>query len=336
MTLQLLDASVAIKWFVPDETGHSEALQLLDTVRDSGQIAPEDLPAIVAAGIRTVICNRPDEEVPVELQSATLRIATEAAGLVFVDNPVTHADLDARVADGAEQHGVHLADAVDVVGDDRMIRTENRTELVDALDAAAYALLVKVVAEQVHAVGTAHVIAPVAIQAAHANAVGRLGHAAERQGLLHEAAKLERHPVGVGELHVRDLRLELCTGGARASAPGGQPFAQPAEAVAAPGYDLIVSAMAMHHVEDTDALVQGFADHLKPGARVALADLDAEDGTFHPADAEGVFHHGFDRGTFQSILESKGFQDVSFVTAHTVNREGKSYPIFLVTAVKAG
>jgi 2-polyprenyl-3-methyl-5-hydroxy-6-metoxy-1,4-benzoquinol methylase len=101
-------------------------------------------------------------------------------------------------------------------------------------------------------------------------------------------------------------------------------------------FDLIVSAMAMHHVADTDALVQSFADHLKPGARVALADLDAEDGTFHPADAEGVFHHGFDRGTFQSILESKGFQDVNFVTAHTVNREGKSYPIFLVTAVKAG
>ena len=99
-------------------------------------------------------------------------------------------------------------------------------------------------------------------------------------------------------------------------------------------FDLIVSAMAMHHVEDTHALVKSFADHLKPGARVALADLDKEDGTFHPEDAEGVFHHGFDRGEFQSILESKGFRDVNFVTAHTVNKEGKMYPIFLVTAVK--
>jgi putative AdoMet-dependent methyltransferase len=99
-------------------------------------------------------------------------------------------------------------------------------------------------------------------------------------------------------------------------------------------FDLIVSAMAMHHVEDTDALVQSFADHLKPGARVALADLDAEDGTFHPEDAQGVFHQGFDRNAFQSILEGKGFRDVNFVTAHTVNKEGKTYPIFLVTAVK--
>ena len=99
-------------------------------------------------------------------------------------------------------------------------------------------------------------------------------------------------------------------------------------------FDLIVSAMAMHHVEDTDALVQSFADHLKPGARIALADLDSEDGTFHPADTEGVFHHGFDRAEFQAILESKGFREVNFVTAHTVNKEGKTYPIFLVTAVK--
>ena len=99
-------------------------------------------------------------------------------------------------------------------------------------------------------------------------------------------------------------------------------------------FDLIVSAMAMHHVEDTNALVHSFAEHLKPGARVALADLDAEDGTFHPADAQGVYHNGFDRGEFQSILETNGFKDVNFVTAHTVNKEGKTYPIFLVTAAR--
>ena len=99
-------------------------------------------------------------------------------------------------------------------------------------------------------------------------------------------------------------------------------------------FDLIVSAMAMHHVEDTNALIRSFAEHLKPGARVALADLDAEDGTFHPADAQGVYHNGFDRGEFQSILETNGFKDVNFVTAHTVNKEGKTYPIFLVTAAR--
>ena len=49
-------------------------------------------------------------------------------------------------------------------------------------------------------------------------------------------------------------------------------------------YDVIVSAMAMHHVEDTDKLLACFAEHLKPGGKIALADLDEENGTFHPAD----------------------------------------------------
>lgn len=54
----------------------------------SPQIAPEDVAAIAAAGYRTVICNRPDGEVPPPLQAAALRAAVEAAGLRFVENPV--------------------------------------------------------------------------------------------------------------------------------------------------------------------------------------------------------------------------------------------------------
>jgi uncharacterized protein (TIGR01244 family) len=56
----------------------------------SPQIEPEDLPEIVAQGFRTVVCNRPDGEVPLELSSEIIRVAAEAAGLRFVDNPVTH------------------------------------------------------------------------------------------------------------------------------------------------------------------------------------------------------------------------------------------------------
>jgi putative AdoMet-dependent methyltransferase len=99
-------------------------------------------------------------------------------------------------------------------------------------------------------------------------------------------------------------------------------------------FDLIVSAMAMHHVEDTAHLVKTFALHLATGGKVALADLDTEDGSFHPEDVEGVYHHGFDRDALQTILEQNGFVDVEFFTAHTVNKEGKDYPIFLVTATR--
>ncbi len=99
-------------------------------------------------------------------------------------------------------------------------------------------------------------------------------------------------------------------------------------------FDVIVSAMAMHHVEDTDHLVKTLASHLKPGGKVALADLDSEDGHFHPEDVEGVFHHGFDREQLQQVLQKHGFANIRFVTAHTVEKEGRQYPVFLVTAEK--
>lgn len=49
----------------------------------SSQLSVEHLPAIAEAGITTVICNRPDAEVPVEQQIAAIRAAAEAAGLRF-------------------------------------------------------------------------------------------------------------------------------------------------------------------------------------------------------------------------------------------------------------
>jgi putative AdoMet-dependent methyltransferase len=97
-------------------------------------------------------------------------------------------------------------------------------------------------------------------------------------------------------------------------------------------FDLIMSAMAMHHVDDTDKMIKRFAEHLKPGALIALADLDREDGRFHPENTAGVFHSGFDREVFQSLLEKHGFSNVRFVTAHTVNKEGRQYPVFLALA----
>ena len=100
-------------------------------------------------------------------------------------------------------------------------------------------------------------------------------------------------------------------------------------------FDLIVSAMAMHHVRDIAALARCFAAHLEPGGRVALADLDQEDGTFHPEDAPDVHHAGFDRADLQRTLERNGFEHVSFTTAVTVQREGHPYPVFLAVATKA-
>jgi predicted TPR repeat methyltransferase len=100
-------------------------------------------------------------------------------------------------------------------------------------------------------------------------------------------------------------------------------------------FDLIASAMAMHHVEDTSRLIHGFRELLNNSGIIALADLDKEDGSFHPPDTQGVFHFGFERDELRRILESHGFEQVEFVTAHTIRGEKRDYPVFLATARKA-
>ncbi|MBN2760153.1 MAG: TIGR01244 family phosphatase [Rhodobacteraceae bacterium] len=61
---------------------------LTDGYAVSPQIAAEEATEIAAAGFKTVICNRPDGEVPPEFQADAIRAAVEAAGMTFVVNPV--------------------------------------------------------------------------------------------------------------------------------------------------------------------------------------------------------------------------------------------------------
>ena len=87
-----------------------------------------------------------------------------------------------------------------------------------------------------------------------------------------------------------------------------------------------------HHVEDVGGLLKSFSTHLAPGGRVALADLDKEDGRFHPEQVEGVFHHGFERDELQRQLEVTGFENIEFFDAMEIEKEGRRYPLFLVIA----
>lgn len=65
----------------------------------SPQIAPEDVSTIAAAGYKTILCNRPDGEVPPSHQAGAIKAATEAAGLRFVDNPFSHGQLTQALLD---------------------------------------------------------------------------------------------------------------------------------------------------------------------------------------------------------------------------------------------
>ena len=61
---------------------------LSDQYAVSPQITPEDVTAIAEAGYTTLICNRPDGEIPPELRADVIRRSAETAGLRFVLNPV--------------------------------------------------------------------------------------------------------------------------------------------------------------------------------------------------------------------------------------------------------
>ncbi|MCJ8333953.1 MAG: TIGR01244 family sulfur transferase [Epibacterium sp.] len=62
----------------------------------SPQICAEDVAAIAAAGFKTVICNRPDTEVPPSHQADAIGTAVTAAGLTFKVLPLTHQTMNAE------------------------------------------------------------------------------------------------------------------------------------------------------------------------------------------------------------------------------------------------
>jgi 2-polyprenyl-3-methyl-5-hydroxy-6-metoxy-1,4-benzoquinol methylase len=97
-------------------------------------------------------------------------------------------------------------------------------------------------------------------------------------------------------------------------------------------YDLAVSLLVLHHLRDTGAALRAIRELLRPGGRVALADLDTEDGTFHDADAEGIHHLGFDREKLAELARNSGFADVEIRTATEIESDGRRYPVFLLLA----
>jgi ubiquinone/menaquinone biosynthesis C-methylase UbiE len=102
--------------------------------------------------------------------------------------------------------------------------------------------------------------------------------------------------------------------------------------------DLIFSSMTLHHLHDVERVFRQFFAMLKSGGRVAVADLDTEDGSFHGSNAD-VHHLGFDRRQIAQWLAGAGFADISVVNAHELERPDASgtirrYGIFLASARK--
>ncbi len=100
-------------------------------------------------------------------------------------------------------------------------------------------------------------------------------------------------------------------------------------------FDVVCSLMTLHHIPDTEGILRKFHEVLAPGGWVALADLDAEDGSFHGAGVTDV-HLGFDRERLSRQLSEAGFQEPRIETVFRITRpvEGtpRVFPIFLALA----
>ncbi|MEM6888810.1 MAG: TIGR01244 family sulfur transferase [Pseudomonadota bacterium] len=78
--------------------------RITDDFYAAPQIGVEDLAEIAACGIRVVLCNRPDEEVPPSHQSQTIGAAAQAAGLTFVVLPLAHHNMTPEVIRANHNH----------------------------------------------------------------------------------------------------------------------------------------------------------------------------------------------------------------------------------------
>ena len=93
---------------------------------------------------------------------------------------------------------------------------------------------------------------------------------------------------------------------------------------------LAISLLVLHHVANTAAALAAIRGLLRPSGRIALADLDTEDGTFHDAHSEGIHHLGFDRNVLGDLARAAGFVDVEFLTAIEIVEGERRFPVFLL------
>ncbi|EPF28391.1 methyltransferase domain-containing protein [Treponema medium] len=97
-------------------------------------------------------------------------------------------------------------------------------------------------------------------------------------------------------------------------------------------YDIIVSLLALHHVEDVEKTVCHLASRVAEGGYLCLSDLDLEDGSFHYPDAAP--HNGIDRNAVLNAARKSGMYIICNKTVYTAQKiiDGtvKTYPIFLI------
>jgi 2-polyprenyl-3-methyl-5-hydroxy-6-metoxy-1,4-benzoquinol methylase len=104
-------------------------------------------------------------------------------------------------------------------------------------------------------------------------------------------------------------------------------------------YDMLYNQMVLHHVENIALILDKFYALLKPGGFLAIADLYAEDGSFHGHGFTG--HNGFDVLKLSELLKSKGFSQINHQECYRMKKNSlesdavKEFPVFLMVGKKS-
>lgn len=87
-------------------------------------------------------------------------------------------------------------------------------------------------------------------------------------------------------------------------------------------YDLVTASLSLHHVPDSDAMLDRFTALLTPGGWIAIAELAADpQGDFHGHLEDFSGHHGFDPAELGQALTSRGYTSVNNVEYGTITKE---------------
>lgn len=96
-------------------------------------------------------------------------------------------------------------------------------------------------------------------------------------------------------------------------------------------FDLIITAMALHHVDDVPLLLTRLGAMLAKGGWLVVADLCKEDGSFH--EPRNVPHNGFDPDELARLVaQSLGSPKGNWHLVHRVEKPNRGYDVFLLTA----
>ncbi len=135
-----------------------------------------------------------------------------------------------------------------------------------------------------------------------------------------------------GMVKVAQERIEAAGLGSRLRAVQADLTTDPLDGT----FDVVWSLMALHHVQDVDALLRSVAGLLVNGGRLAIGDLDEDpDGAYHAEKVDFHGHHGFDRQHLAEQLGNAGFAEVRYVDATTILKGDRPFGVFLCTATKA-